>query len=1254
MDVPTFLWLSRDAGEAAREPFEDAQQASLVTVRALRTTLHLSPEALASIGKPVIHDSGKGAIVAKFSQRVRGRNVFRGGTSVVMRRSFEPVALTGLLAPSLTGSDTPFTVGAEAALNLAYRAATGTDIPSGAVASTGKTEDADTQTFEGRLFSQPVRVEEVFFPERGAVEPSYRVELLLASGVARSYVVSAVDGRILFQNDLVRYEEMQIRAWASSDTLLPMDGPQGNGFTPHPTGKPDRLKLTYVPTQLVRLQNFPFSKNDPWLPNGATETRGNNVDAYADVVSPNGFTTNSNDVRSNSPAASTFDWTYNTDASPNATPDSVKGAVNHLFYVTNFLHDWFYDSGFDEKSGNPQADNLGRGGRGNDRLVTEAQDYSGRNNANASTPADGASPRIQMYVFAGKTTASLTVETPLGIAGVKAVGSAGAFGKDKFVTTGAVALANDTAGTDDRDACEVLTNAAELKDKIVLVHRGNCSFVQKAQRVQAAGGIGILVSNVASSDTPNSPPYMGGQAGDVTIPALSLALPDGLALENAVAAGATVVMRREGTSDLDGALDTGIVAHEWGHVLSNRLVGNADGLNTNQAGGLGEGWGDFTAQLVMVRPDDILTPEGANWNGVYPTGTYATSGSGDDSYFGIRRQPYSTDMTKNGLTFKHISDGNALPKGVPTSFGEEGSNNSEVHATGEVWAQMLWECYASLLRDSRYTFVQAQDRMKRYLVQSLKATPVDPTLLEARDAVIAVAFASDDGDFQSFWKAFAKRGAGVGATGPGKSSPDNTGTKESFVVGNDIQVVGTTLADDVISCDKDGLLDIDEVGSIEVTIRNAGAGTLDQTTAKVSSKNADITFADAGAIKFGPLKPFEVGKAKVKILATGSRPTEDLDVDIEILDPSLAVPRTIQARIPTVRDADEQEASSSKDTVQTKGTSWVVAGKDRTKTSEKWKRVRAGRNQYWFIPNAGEPSDHTLTSASFDVKGESFGLKFRHRWSFESSARRKLDFDGGVVEVSVDAGATWKDISEYGPIDYNVTLDNDAQGTNPLKGRKAFGNVSEGYPNVWKEEIVKVRIRAPANAVQVRFRAGADDNTGAVGWDVDDIELTDVASKPFWSYVAHREQCDENGPKANAGPAKTVAPKAEVKLEGSGTHPQNLPLSFSWTQVEGPPVVLTGQNAAVLSFAAPEPSDTKLAFVLRANDGALLSAGSRVDVLVKAGVDPIPEATGGCGCHTANESPASKLSSFAIGALVLAFVRRRRASKGEKSGSPQS
>ena len=50
------------------------------------------------------------------------------------------------------------------------------------------------------------------------------------------------------------------------------------------------------------------------------------------------------------------------------------------------------------------------------------------------------------------------------------------------------------------------------------------------------------------------------------------------------------------------------MAHEWGHFISNRLIGDAAGLSTTMASGLGEGWADFHAMLMTVRPEDVFVP----------------------------------------------------------------------------------------------------------------------------------------------------------------------------------------------------------------------------------------------------------------------------------------------------------------------------------------------------------------------------------------------------------------------------------------------------------------------------------------------------------------------------------------------------------------------------------------------------------------------------------------------------------------------
>ena len=53
----------------------------------------------------------------------------------------------------------------------------------------------------------------------------------------------------------------------------------------------------------------------------------------------------------------------------------------------------------------------------------------------------------------------------------------------------------------------------------------------------------------------------------------------------------------------DGAVDNTLIAHEWGHYISNRLVANANGLTTQQAQGLGEGFADFHAMLLLVKDE---------------------------------------------------------------------------------------------------------------------------------------------------------------------------------------------------------------------------------------------------------------------------------------------------------------------------------------------------------------------------------------------------------------------------------------------------------------------------------------------------------------------------------------------------------------------------------------------------------------------------------------------------------------------------
>src|SRR5690606_15282258 len=108
-----------------------------------------------------------------------------------------------------------------------------------------------------------------------------------------AHVVAASDGAILWRRDLTAYEAFSYRVYADDSGLfMPWDGPHGNAVTPHPRNEPEEgFAPPFVPSQPVVLSSLEsIGVTDPWLPDGARETVGNNVDAYLDISPPDGFT----------------------------------------------------------------------------------------------------------------------------------------------------------------------------------------------------------------------------------------------------------------------------------------------------------------------------------------------------------------------------------------------------------------------------------------------------------------------------------------------------------------------------------------------------------------------------------------------------------------------------------------------------------------------------------------------------------------------------------------------------------------------------------------------------------------------------------------------------------------------------------------------------------------------------------------------------------------------------------------------------
>ncbi len=233
----------------------------------------------------------------------------------------------------------------------------------------------------------------------------------------------------------------------------------------------------------------------------------------------------------------------------------------------------------------------------------------------------------------------------------------------------------------------------------------------------------------------------------------------------------------------DGSLDAEIVLHEHTHGLSNRRVGGGVGISALQSAGMGEGWSDWYALTLLSEAGDDL-------NGNWAAGGYSTfllgPGFLENYYFGIRRYPYTTDLTKNPLTFKDIDPAQiALHAGIPKSPVVGGGGADEVHNQGEFWCVTLWEARANLIR--KYGFAAGNQLILQLVTDGMNLSPANPNFLQARDAIIlADRVKSGGANGNELWAAFAKRGMGFSAIAPDSST--TAGVQEAFDVPDDLRI----------------------------------------------------------------------------------------------------------------------------------------------------------------------------------------------------------------------------------------------------------------------------------------------------------------------------------------------------------------------------------------------------------------------------------------------------------------------------------
>ena len=758
--------------------------------------------------------------------------------------------------------------------------------------------------------------------------------------------VDAKSGEIIGKNNWTTYENNHLPETATS-TLVSTDERADKKQYLAPPNSVNNASYYVVPFPADNLNVKPFTTvNNPWQDAGSNNnattygwhydgtttyniSRGNNVYAYEDTASKN------------KPGAVATSVTALPDLSFNFHPDftqststliNTSAAITNLFYWNNLMHDVMYQYGFDEASGNFQASNIGRGGTGNDPVMAEAQDGSGSNNSNFSTPADGTSGRMQMYLWnVSGNTHVLSVTAPASIAGTYANTESGFSNNNKLANVGPV---SDTVAlyTPDTLACSA-TLSTVVKGKIALIYRGSCNFTDKVFNAQKAGAVGVIMVNRQDSAYLT----MGGSNDSITIPAVLVSYTDGILISNTLKSGSTVTATLASGPLTDGDFDNGIICHEYGHGISHRLTGGNVSCLSN-AERPDEGWSDYFALMMTQDWKTTTLADSAKGRTI---GTYVFGQAANGS--GIRRYPYSTNFTTNPHTYAEIK------------------TDGEVHDIGEIWCSALWDMTWNIIKQEGTINKNLYDAAGnggnsialKLVIEGEKLQPCSPGFLDARDAILAADSILYNGKHKcNIWNAFARRGMGASALqGSSASTTDGTAAfdlpilrlrTDSLPAISDLFTTKIT-----VTCEcalpPAGYKLVDTVPSAFRILSTSPAATV---------KDSIVTF-DAGNFT-------SPGQSNIYSVTLVPDATAGCAKDTVVYD-----------------NRDNHTGGGFASSAATGTTGWTVS------TAQAYSPTHA-----WYAADPEAASDFSLTSNTF-VPGKFSVLSFRHRFTTEAG------YDGG-------------------------------------------------------------------------------------------------------------------------------------------------------------------------------------------------------------------------------------------------------------------
>jgi fungalysin metallopeptidase (M36)/fungalysin/thermolysin propeptide len=546
--------------------------------------------------------------------------------------------------------------------------------------------------------------------------------------------------------------------------------------------------------------------------------------------------------------------------------------------------------------------------------------------------------------------------------------------------------------------------------------------------------------------------------------------------------------------------DFSSISHEWTHTMYGRLA-VAGPSGQNQA--LNEGTADFVALLLSVHAADrSAAPNSKPFSGAYPAAAYinldydlpwdtlppaGSPGNPDNTYYhGVRRFPYSADMTINPLTLRHIGYSNRLPQSPPPyDWKFRSLANSEIHSAGEVWTSALWQCARNVLADNNASsFPTRKRRIFAELVAALKMFPTDADFIEARNAVLFAMRANNVADYELCRSGFAQRGFGAGALAPKRDDDSNDSVKESFSKSDAaLTIVDSQLIE--THGDGDDVLDVGERGQLRVTLKNTGLVPLTATRIDVPTLPGVYVFPSGNSATGISLQPNEERTAKFNVRIVTRRGATKLPFNLTARDEQRSDVRAReQAHFVVNYDLTRDRTTDALTSPQSFAADWTVGFEPDQHgcpllegNPTNWRRTEHHDQAAYRIGSEHIGLDAHITTVPFAVRSDvPLRIVFTHDYDLNRNSQL-CGSTQGVIEMSVDGGE-WESV-----------------GTHLVSGSASFSGDSGG----WQTDTLNLGKALGGHSVRLRWRlqAGEGFDSEPIHWALSRIEIKGAATPVF-------------------------------------------------------------------------------------------------------------------------------------------------------------